>query len=174
MLLVSGSCSRNQKHRVHLILQTFSSDITTNAAAAAACLRSGLPGLSGAHSFFCPLRCWSWYCLESSQGRGPRMFFQPSKSFSCIFCRETKRNKQTWNHKPKSLMLQIHRERLKSRLLVSPVTRWRPLDRSPDGQQPACVSAHLILLLQDERLILDVHSGLQRRIQLRKKEPLVW
>lgn len=34
------------------------------------------------------LRCCSWKSLESSQGRGPRMFFHSSKLISFIFCRD--------------------------------------------------------------------------------------
>lgn len=41
--------------------------------------------------FYVPLlsraRCCSWYSFESSQGRGPRMFFHSSKFKSCNFCR---------------------------------------------------------------------------------------
>lgn len=33
------------------------------------------------------LRCCSWYSLESSQGRGPRMFFHSSKFISFSLCR---------------------------------------------------------------------------------------
>lgn len=43
---------------------------------------------------FCLLRCCSWYSLESSQGRGPRMFFHSSKFFSCNFCKKKQNNRK--------------------------------------------------------------------------------
>jgi len=53
------------------------------------------PGLGGPQSvLFGLLRCSSWYSLESSQGRGPRMFFHSSRSTCCIFCREEKKDKK--------------------------------------------------------------------------------
>lgn len=51
------------------------------------------PGLPGPQSFlFCVVRCCSWYSLESSQGRGPRMFFHSSKLNSFIFYRVGEKN----------------------------------------------------------------------------------
>lgn len=55
---------------------------------AAKCVQPAPPGLPGPQSFlFCVVRCCSWYSLESSQGRGPRMFFHSSKLTSFIFYR---------------------------------------------------------------------------------------
>lgn len=43
---------------------------------------------------FCLELCCSWYSLESSQGRGPRMFFQVSRFNSLTFCRKNTSNKR--------------------------------------------------------------------------------
>lgn len=56
---------------------------------AAVCVRSALSSVPGTQaSLFWLLRCCSWYSLESSQGRGPRMFFHSSKLVSFSFCRD--------------------------------------------------------------------------------------
>lgn len=110
-----------------------------------ACFQSGMP-----QSLFYLLRCCSWYCLESSQGRGPRMFFHSSKFFSFSFCRE--KPKKTHN---------------KWEMSSSRGTQ-------PTGQLIAfTISAYLILLLQDNSLILNIHSGLQWWIQLRNKTSII-
>lgn len=61
-------------------------------AAVCVCVQSAPPGVPGPQSFlFCRERCCSWYSLESSQGRGPRMFFHSSKFASFNFCTEGKK-----------------------------------------------------------------------------------
>lgn len=56
---------------------------------------SALSSVAGPQAcLFWVLRCCSWYSLESSQGRGPRMFFHSSKLVSFSFCRDEGIKKQ--------------------------------------------------------------------------------